>query len=227
MKHNRFIRCLSFLCLLPLLLIISACSSNELSEEIRHATLEDVSVIHIDHGSTPLQLEVSDTDSLRASLTLASNKGGIIIEDYQSELTIRLKSHMAGLVNIGRKTQLRIGIPSHYEGKVVVKGSSGNVTGVGLRSHSLDIQGKSGNITLENSELNNNLHVSVHSGNVRLRLNDNIPDATWRLQTTSGRRSIDFPLDGQREQKRRIEGTTGDGTHQVNIEAKSGSITVE
>lgn len=227
MNHKPFIRRFGLIFILPVMLFLSACGSDEATEESRHASIEDVNTVHIDHGSTPLQLEVADIDSLEASLVLPRGGDGLVMDESPNSVDIRLKSNISQLLNLGKKPRLRILIPSHFEGKVVVQGSSGSVTGTGLRSHSLDIQGKSGNIKLQFAELNNDLNVSVHSGNVHVQLEDSKPNASWRLQSTSGRRSIAFPLDKQSEQKQRTEGITGSGSVEVNIETRSGNITVE
>lgn len=227
MKHTQLMSRLSLLCVLMVTLLLSACTSDDTAEDIRHASLEDIHTVHIDHGSTPLTLEVADVDSLEASLLLPRGGEGIIVDESQKSLNIRLNSDISRLINLGKKPRLHVVIPASFERRVVVKGSSGSVTGRELRSHSLHIEGKSGGILLEYAELNQDLNVSVHSGNVRLRLADSEPDASWRLQSSSGRRSVAFPLDGQSEQKRRTEGTTGSGSVHVSIETKSGSITVE
>lgn len=227
MKHTQLMSRLSLLCVLMVTLLLSACTSDDTAEEIRHASLEDIHTVHIDHGSTSLTLEVADVDSLKASLLLPRGGEGMILDESQKSLNIRLDSDISRLINLGKKPRLHVVIPASYAARVDIKGSSGSVTGRELGAHSLDIQGKSGNITLEYTEINHDLDVSVHSGNVRVRVDDNNPDAFWRLLSTSGRRSVAFPLDEQSEQKRRTEGKTGNGSVKVNIETKSGNITVE
>lgn len=218
---------LALLLLLAALLVLSGCASSaESADEVRHATLENVDTVEIDHGSTPLQLEVAEIDSLQASLLLPRGKGGIIVEEEQSSLNIRLKDSVTQILNLGKKPQLHVVVPSHFKGKVVVKGSSGNVKGKQLQSHQLDIRGKSGNVVLEYAELNNDLTVSLHSGNVSVQVEEEKLDANWLLQTKSGRRSIGFPLDKQEEKKGRTAGITGAGSVKVELETKSGNITV-
>lgn len=218
---------LALLLLLAAVLILSGCASSaESPDEVRHASLENVDTVEIDHGSTPLQLEVAEVDSLQASLLLPRGKGGIIVEEGRNSLKIRLKDNVAQILNLGKMPQLHIVVPSHFKGKVVVTGSSGSVKGNQLQSNQLDIRGKSGNVVLEYAELNNDLTVSLHSGSVRVQVEDEAPDADWLLQTKSGRRSIGFPLDNQEEKKGRTAGITGAGSVKVELETKSGNITV-
>jgi len=223
-----WIKLLTASILLAALLIVGACNSNsiETPDEIQHAAITDIETVQIDHGSTPLLLEVAEVETLQATLLLPRGKGGINMDEARGTLRIHLQNNIANMFNLGKMPQLHVIIPSHFTGKVVVKGSSGNVIGDNLRSHHLDIQGKSGNVTLRYAELNHDLTVSLHSGSVRMQLDESEPSATWLLQTKSGRRSIDFLLDEQQQKKGVTAGTTGTGSVNVNLETKSGNITI-
>ncbi|TCZ78208.1 hypothetical protein E0485_08770 [Paenibacillus albiflavus] len=213
-----------YVCLLLVgVLFLSACSSNE---EIQAVSLKGIDNIYIDHGSTTVEVESADIESVEASW-LNSNGPEIVIDKEKDTIKIRLKSNFRQIVNIGKMPHLSIRIPTSYEGKVTIDGSSGNVKVKDLAAQKLDINGKSGNVSLDYLEIKNDIHVSVKSGNVVLNLEDKDSNVKWLLESGSGHRSIAIPLDDSQQSKRKTEGQTGDGSNNVQIETMSGSITIK
>ena len=126
-------------------------------------------------------------------------------------MKIHLDNDITRILNIGRMPELSVRIPADYAGQVVIDGSSGHVTGTGLQNHSLQVKGKSGNISLAFTRLNNDVEVSATSGNVNIQLDEETPDATWMPQSGGGHRSIAVPLEDRKESNRKTEGRSGDG----------------
>lgn len=220
---KKFILCMT----IPLILILASCDATEQYDEVVHADLAMIDTVSIDHGSTRLLLEVADTgnSSLQAVLASSGRGTGIIADRSKGHIKIRLKS--GNLFNLGSNPKLRIVLPASYTGNVIVSGSSGSISGHNLQSHSLHIKGKSGSIRLNYAKLDNHLSASTHSGNIRIELQDQEPDASWLLETGSGRRSFAFPLKEENFGRRKIEGITGNGSVKVHLQTKSGNIAVE
>lgn len=207
--------------------LLSACGSRGEEEDLQRVTLEDVEVLEIDHGSTTLFVETADVEALEVSLLRSGSSAGAVVDQKDNRVKISLDNDITRMLNIGRMPQLRVKIPADYAGKVEIDGSSGKVTGTGLQNHSLQVKGKSGNISLAFARLNNDVDVSATSGNVNIQLDEETPDATWVLQSGSGRRSIAVPIQDRNESNRKTEGRTGDGEFEVKLKTSSGNISIK
>ncbi|MGM1049730.1 MAG: DUF4097 family beta strand repeat-containing protein [Bacillota bacterium] len=219
-----------FIMLLVLVMfLLSACGneSGEATENIQSVSLKDVDVLQIDHGSVKLNVESADIDSLEASLLFDDNGPGIVMDKSKKKIKIRLKSDVTRILKIGKMPQIKVRIPSDYKGEVLIDGSSGNVAGSELQTHKLVVKGKSGNISLDFAKFHSDISVSVSSGNVKLSLNDDTPDASWLLQSGSGSRSISIPLEDHQQSNRKTEGQSGSGLYKVNLKTGSGNISVQ
>lgn len=208
------------------LCLLSACSSNVEDEGLQRVTLEEVEVLEIDHGSTTLYVETADVEALEVSLLRNNSSAGAVVNQENNRVKIYLDNDITRMLNIGRMPQLKVRIPQDYGGKIMIEGSSGNVTGTGLQSQSLQLKGQSGNISLTFARLDNDVDVLVKSGNVNLKLEEEIPNAVWVLQSGSGRRSVSLPLEDRSENNRKTEGRSGDGTYKVKIKTGSGNISI-
>jgi len=215
---NKYYVCL----LLAGMLFLSACGSNE--EAKQTVSLKGINNIYIGHGSTTVEVESADIESVEASW-LNNNGPGIVID--KENINIRLKSDFRNIVNIGKMPQLSLRIPANYEGKVTMDGSSGNVKIKNMDTQKLDIKGKSGNVSLDYLEINNDIHVSVKSGNVLMNLEDKDSNVNWVLQSGSGKQSVAIPLNNSKQSNRKTQGQTGDGSFNVQIETTSGNITIK
>lgn len=207
--------------------LLSACGPKGEEEELQRVTLEEVEVLEIDHGSTTLFVEAADVEALEVSLLRSGSSAGAVVDQKDNRVKISLDNDITRMLNIGRMPQLRVKIPADYAGKVEIDGSSGKVTGTGLQNHSLQVKGKSGNISLAFTRLNNDVDVSATSGNVNIQLDEETPDVTWMLQSGSGRRSIAVLLQDRSESNRKTEGRTGDGEHEVKLKTSSGNISIK
>ncbi|MGG3310530.1 DUF4097 family beta strand repeat-containing protein [Paenibacillus sp. 2KB_20] len=216
----------AILCVLCVLLL-SACNSTDEEEALQRVTLEEVEVLEIDHGSTTLFVETANVEALEVSLLRNTKSAGAVVDQDGNRVKIRLDNDITRMLNIGRMPQLSVRIPADYEGKVVIDGSSGKVTGTGLQNHSLEVKGKSGNISLAFTRLNNDVEVSATSGNVNIQLDEETPDVTWMLQSGSGHRSIAVLLQDRKESNRKTEGRSGHGKHEVKLKTSSGNISIK
>lgn len=215
--------------LILIMFLLSACGNErgKGTEDIQTVSLEDIDVLQIDHGSVKLNVESADVDSLEATLLFHDNGPGIVMDKSKQKIKIRLKNDVTRILNIGKMPQLQIRIPLDYKGEVRIEGSSGNVNGSELQTHNLVVKGKSGNISLDFSKFHSNISVSVLSGNVKLTLNDDQPDANWLLQSGSGSRSISIPMEDHQQSNRKTEGKSGSGLYEVHLKTSSGNITVQ
>lgn len=209
------------------MLLLSACNSTDENGNLQRVTLEEVEVLEIDHGSTTLYVETADVEALEVSLLRNSKSAGAVVDKKGDRIKIHLDNDITRMLNIGKMPQLSVRIPANYEGKVIIDGSSGNVTGTGLQNHSFQVKGKSGNISLAFLRLNHDVEVSVTSGNVNIHLEEETPDATWVLRSGSGRRSIAVPLEDRRHSNRKTEGRSGNGRHEVKLRTSSGNISIK
>lgn len=209
------------------LFLLSACNSTYEDGDLERVMLEEVEVLEIDHGSTTLYVETADVEALEVSLLRNSKSAGAVVDEKGDRVKIHLDNDITRMLNIGKMPQLSVKIPANYQGKVVIKGSSGNVIGTELQNHSFQVKGKSGNISLAFLRLNNDVEVSATSGNVNIQLNEETPDATWMLQSGSGHRSIAVPLEDRRQSNRKTEGRSGDGRHKVRLKTTSGNISIK
>ncbi|KOP64678.1 hypothetical protein AMS62_04970 [Bacillus sp. FJAT-18019] len=209
------------------LFLLSACNSTDEGGDLKRVTLEEVEVLEIDHGSTTLYVETADVEALEVSLLRNTKSAGAVVDKKGNRVRIHLDNDITRMLNIGKMPQLSVKIPANYEGKVVIEGSSGNVTGTGLQNHSFQVKGKSGNISLAFIRLNNDVEVSATSGNVNIQLEEETPDATWMLQSGSGHRSIAVPLEDSRQSNRKTEGRSGYGRHEVKLKTSSGNISIK
>ncbi|MCI1590239.1 DUF4097 family beta strand repeat-containing protein [Heyndrickxia oleronia] len=215
-----------YICLLMVgILFLSACSSNE-QEDLQTVAIKGIENLNIDHGSTTLVVESADIESFQASW-LNSDGPGIVIHEEKGAINIRLKSDFKEIVNIGKMPQLSVRIPIDYEGKVSINGSSGNANIKNLYTKKLNIKGKSGNVSLDYLEINNDIDVSVKSGNILLNLDNKDSNIHWLLQSGSGRRSVAIPMENRQQSNRKTQGQTGDGSFNVQLQTTSGNITIK
>lgn len=114
--------------------LLSACSSSSEEEALQRVTLEEVEVLEIDHGSTTLYVETADVEAMEVSVLRNSSSAGAVVNQENNRVKIHLDNDITRILNIGRMPELSVRIPADYAGKVVIDGSSGNVTGNGLQN---------------------------------------------------------------------------------------------
>ncbi|MFF3924799.1 DUF4097 domain-containing protein [Paenibacillus lactis] len=205
---------------------IPACSAGE-PDETQVISLHQIDTIHIRHGSTTLHVSATQDEELGASLIADDRGSGISFENHKGKLTIDLNRDVARLLNLGNMPELQIRIPEEFNGKVSVAGSSGQVHIKDWNAGELEVRGKSGGIAMSFSEILNPVNVTATSGNVRLTLDRPDAHVNWLLESSSGKRSVTFPLNNHEHTKRETLGQTGNGSTPVRIKTSSGSITVK
>ncbi|PFI23101.1 DUF4097 family beta strand repeat-containing protein [Bacillus cereus] len=208
-------------------MFLSACTTGSEDEDIQMASLKDVDTIHIDHGSTKINVVSADIDEVEAYLLLNDNGPGIVMDKEKRKIMIRVKNDITRLVKINLMPQLEVRIPSEFKGEVIVDGTSGSVVGKELQTHNMRVNGSSGNVKLDFLHFHSEVYVTTISGNVDVSLNVDEPDAELLLKSNSGRCSVGFVLDNHQQGKKETRGTSGSRDHKVQLETSSGSISLK
>ncbi|MBY0598054.1 DUF4097 family beta strand repeat-containing protein [Bacillus bingmayongensis] len=218
-----------FIVILAILTVmfLSACTADSVGEDIQMASLKNVDTIHIDHGSTKINVVSADIDEVEAYLLLNANGPGILMDKEKRKIIIRVKNDITRLVKINRMPQLEVRIPTKFKGEIIVDGTSGSVVGKELQTHNLRVNGSSGNVKLDFLHFHSEVYVTTTSGNVDVSLNGDEPDAELLLKSNSGRRSVAFVLDNHQQGKKETKGTSGSGDRKVQLETSSGSISLK
>lgn len=208
--------------------VLSGCNQGANEQDIQSIPLNDSSAIHIDSGSIAIELESAEIDDMEIRYDkkwgLAVKSGISSVQDAD-EINIRVESPLA---RIGRKPKLLVRIPSGYQGKIFVNSSSGRVTATQFENNHIEVNTKSGNVSLDFAQFHSDVHVSTTSGNIQLKLNTNEPDLNLRAKTGSGKYIVSIPIQNDSKQSRgQISGKSGKGTYEVDISTTSGDITVQ
>lgn len=215
------------ICMLMFCMFFLMACGNEGTMNLQSMKLEGIDRLYIDHGSTPVHIESAEVEALEAFLSIDRGNSGIVMTPKNKELKIQLKSDIRRIINIGRKPWLTIRVPMNFEGEVLLSGSSGNVKINDLQASKLNIDSKSGNVSMDYQQINQDIRVSVYSGNVILNLRDKDSNVKWRLKSGSGRRSVAIPWDERQDKQKSTEGLTGNGSYEVYIETRSGNISIK
>ncbi|MBK3493804.1 DUF4097 family beta strand repeat protein [Viridibacillus sp. YIM B01967] len=216
-----------FMWVIVTLILLGACTEGAESEDFQTASLKDIDTIHIDYGSTKVNLVSADIDELEASLLLYDKGPGVVMDKGKQKITISLKNDTTRLFKIGCMPQLEVRIPTEFKGEIIADGSSGSVVGRDLQTHNLQVNSSSGNIKLDFLNFHSDVYVTTSSGNVDVFLNEDEPDATLLLKSNSGRRSVGITLDNQSQSKKETKGTSGSRDYEVQLETSSGNISLK
>lgn len=211
-----------------MLMILTGCGNGNGQANDTNLSLLDVETIKINHGSIKLELESSDQDTIEVMYDKSyglSLDSGVSIRNQNREITIDANNRMVG---IGRKPGLIVRIPSDYNGNIIINGSSGNMNASNFKGDHLEINTKSGNVSVDFSEFHSDTYIKTVSGNVEMNLNTEEPDVRFRSETGSGRQTVVLPLKGNDQQNhKKIEGESGKGTYEIQIKTTSGDIRVQ
>lgn len=210
-----------------MLIILTGCGNEQADD--KNISLQDVETIKINHGSIRLELESSDEDSIEVMYDKSyglSIDSGVSIRNHDGEITIDVNKRLVG---IGRKPGLIVRIPSVYNGNIITNGSTGKMNASSFKGDHIEINTKSGNVTVDFSEFHCNTYITTVSGNVELNLNTNEPDLRFRSTTVSGRQTVVLPLTSNNHQKshKEMEGVSGKGTYEIEVKTTSGNISVQ
>lgn len=208
-----------------IMLIMAGCAKQLDGHRV---SLENVEVIHIQAGSTKVELKSVETKFVEVAfddkLGIAINSG-VSVEKGDKEIQIEVNNMLFG---IGRKPTLQVHIPSEYTGEIIVNSSSGNITATQLNSENIRLDTKSGNVSIEFAEFQSNVFITTTSGNVKLNLNTEEPDLRFHSKTGSGRQTVTLPIKtDQNQSKNEISGRLGTGAYEIEIKTTSGDISVQ
>lgn len=209
--------------LLFVLFILTGCSTGE-DIVVSKESLNDVEEIIINFASTDVNFLPSESDELEIFLTVYDNGPGVILDKSSKRLSIELDNDITRLFNLRKKPTLEVRIPSEFNGKVILDGSSGNIYGEDLAQNEIDIRASSGNIKLHFLKFSNDVELATTSGNVSVIIDEKQPNLYLDIRTNSGRQSINLTLNKTSQTKKGLQGSSGNGNNRMGIETKSGNI---
>lgn len=204
------------------MILLTGCNFNQ--EEVVHSIdLDGIDTIYIDHGSENVHLISVEQSNLEV---LHSNKN-IDVSEKANEVSISMEK---SIFNIGPKinlnNQLIVKISKDFTGKVIINGTSGNVTSEDLETTNIEVNEKSGNITLDFKDFHSDVNITTSSGNVVVSLNTIQPDIELQTKTASGLQTITVPIDIEKQNDKSIEGKANEGTYFIGIKTASGNISI-
>lgn len=204
------------------MILLTGCNFNQ--EEVVHSIdLDGIDTIYIDHGSENVHLISIEQSNLEV---LHSNKN-IDVSEKANEVSISMEKR---IFNIGPKinlnNQLIVKISKDFTGKVIINGTSGNVTSEDLETTNIEVNEKSGNITLDFKDFHSDVNITTSSGNVVVSLNTIQPDIELQTKTASGLQTITVPIDIEKQNDKSIEGKANEGTYFIGIKTASGNISI-
>ncbi|MFE3573574.1 DUF4097 family beta strand repeat-containing protein [Lysinibacillus sp. NPDC059133] len=207
-----------------LLIMLAGCSTREEEVVVNKKSIEDIEEILINFASTDVVFSPSETNEIEANLTVNDDGPGAIVEKSSKQLSIKLDSDITRLFNLSKKPTLEVKVPKQFKGKIILDGSSGNVTGKELIQNDIEIRSSSGHVKLHFIKLNNDVKITTTSGKVSVNFDEEQPNLELDINTNSGRQSIDLTLNGNSKTKKGLQGISGNGDHKMQIVTKSGNI---
>ncbi|WP_285395206.1 DUF4097 family beta strand repeat-containing protein [Lysinibacillus sp. fls2-241-R2A-57] len=207
-----------------LLIMLAGCSTREEEVIVNKESIEDIEEITINFASTDVVFSPSETNEIEANLTVNDDGAGAIVEKSSKQISIKLDTDITRLFNLSKKPTLEVKVPKQFKGKIILDGSSGNVTGKELFQNDIEIRSSSGNVKLHFIELNNDVNITTTSGKVSVDFDEEQPNLELDINTNSGRQSIDLTLNGNSKTKKELQGISGNGDHKMQIVTKSGNI---
>ncbi|KIO63524.1 hypothetical protein B4064_1211 [Caldibacillus thermoamylovorans] len=204
------------------MILLTGCNFNQ--EEVVHSIdLDGIDTIYIDHGSENVHLISIEQSNLEV---LHSNKN-IDVSEKANEVSISMEERIFNIgPQINLNTQLLVKISKDFTGKVIINGTSGNVTSEDLETTNIEVNEKSGNITLDFKDFHSDVNITTSSGNVVVSLNTIQPDIELQTKTASGLQTITVPIDIEKQNDKSIEGKANEGTYFIGIKTASGNISI-
>lgn len=193
-------------------------------DSIQTANVEGIETIYIDHGSDHLLLKSVDQPYLEASF---ANKE-IDLEQTENDISIRMEQNVFYIgpkINLNKK--LQVILPIDFFGRVIIRGTSGNITAENLNTSEIEINEKSGNVTLDFLDYQSDVTIKTTSGDVNLILNTEQPDLKLNTKTASGKQTITLPIEIIKQNNKVFEGTSGNGTYSIELKTASGNIMIQ
>lgn len=204
------------------MILLTGCNFNQ--EEVVHSIdLDGIDTIYIDHGSENVHLISVEQSNLEV---LHSNKN-IDVSEKANEVSISMEKRIFNIgPQINLNTQLLVKISKDFTGKVIINGTSGNVTSEDLETTNIEVNEKSGNVTLDFKDFHSDVNITTSSGNVVVSLNTIQPDIVLQTKTASGLQTITVPIDIEKQNDKSIEGKANEGTYFIGIKTASGNISI-
>lgn len=204
------------------MILLTGCNFNQ--EEVVHSIdLDGIDTIYIGHGSENVHLISVEQSNLEV---LHSNKN-IDVSEKANEVSISMEKRIFNIgPQINLNTQLLVKISKDFTGKVIINGTSGNVTSEDLETTNIEVNEKSGNITLDFKDFHSDVNITTSSGNVVVSLNTIQPDIELQTKTASGLQTITVPIDIEKQNDKSIEGKANEGTYFIGIKTASGNISI-
>ncbi len=209
-----------------ILIMLAGCSTREEEVVVNKESVENIEEIMINFASTDVVFSPSETNEIEANLTVNDDGPGAIVEKSSKQISIKLDTDITRLFNLSKKPTLEVKVPKQYKGKIILDGSSGNVTGKELIQNDIEIRSSSGNVKLHFIKLNNDVKITTTSGKVLVDFDEEQPNLQLDINTNSGRPSIDLALNSSSKTKKGLQGISGNGNHKLQIVTKSGNIVV-
>ena len=210
--------------LFSLLILLTGCSRGEEEVVVNKESIEDIEEIMINFASTDVVLSPSETNEIEVNLTVYDEGPGAILEKSSKQLSIELDTDITRLFNLSKKPTLEVKVPKQFKRKIILDGSSGNVTGKELIQNDIEIRSSSGNVKLHFIELNNDVKITTTSGKISVNFDEEQPNLELGINTNSGRQSIDLTLYDNLKTNKGLQGISGNGDHKIQIVTKSGNI---
>jgi len=204
------------------MILLTGCNFNQ--EEVVHSIdLDGIDTIYIGHGSEYVHLISIEQSNLEV---LHSNKN-IDVSEKANEVSISMEERIFNIgPQINLNTQLLVKISKDFTGKVIINGTSGNVTSEDLETTNIEVNEKSGNVTLDFKDFHSDVNITTSSGNVVVSLNTIQPDIELQTKTASGLQTITVPIDIEKQNDKSIEGKANEGTYFIGIKTASGNISI-
>ncbi|WP_313801319.1 DUF4097 family beta strand repeat-containing protein [Cytobacillus sp.] len=208
-------------------ILLSACMGEKEREDLQVASLKNIDTILIDYGSTNVNVVSADINHLEVSMLLQDKGPSMLIDKEKDKVTIQQKKKLIRLFKIGKKPQLEVRIPIEFTGEIILYGSSGDVLGENLQTHNIRVIGSSGKVELDFLPFKSNIDIKTTSGNIHVVLNEDQPDATLYLKSSSGIHTVGFALENVRQSRKETRGTTGNANYEIKLETSSGNISID
>lgn len=208
------------------LIMLAGCSTGEEEVVVNKESVEDIEEIKINFASTDVKISSGESDQLETHLTVYDDGTGAILDKSPKRLSIDLDNDITRLFNLRKQPTLEVRVPQQFKGKIILDGSSGNVSGKELIQNDIEVRTSSGNIKLYFLELNNDVKLTTTSGKVSVTFDEQHPNLELDINTNSGRQSINLTLNDKTQTNKGLQGFSGNGENKMEITTKSGSINV-
>lgn len=208
-------------------MVLAGCREGTEEVLVQKESAGDLGEVAVDFASTDVKVTVGEGDEVETHMTVYDGGSGVSLDRNGDRLTIKVDSNAIRLVNLKKKPSLEVRIPETFTGKIVLDGSSGNVSGENLGAQELEVESSSGDVNLHVAELHAPIAIKTRSGKAAVRFEEDSPDLALDVSTNSGSQSIGVTLEEKSSSKKGVSGVSGDGTHDVKVETRSGGVRID